>query len=45
MGIKERSKLLKEVNYIDEKRDGIYKSYNDNGKLLSEVNYIDGLKQ
>jgi len=33
---------LVEENYIDGKRNGIFKSYWVNGQLYSEVNYIDG---
>jgi antitoxin component YwqK of YwqJK toxin-antitoxin module len=35
---------LEEVNYIDGKRNGIYKSYFENGELDTEVNYIDGVE-
>jgi antitoxin component YwqK of YwqJK toxin-antitoxin module len=31
---------LYEVNYIDDKMNGVYKSYY-NGQLLTEINYID----
>ena len=34
-------KLCEEVNYIDDKKQGIYKSYYQNGQLCEEVNYID----
>ena len=36
---------LKEEYFINAgKREGIYKSYYENGKLCEEVNYIDGKK-
>ena len=37
---------LKEEYFINAgKKEGVYKSYHNNGQLYREVNYIDGLKQ
>jgi len=36
--------LHEEINYIDDKKNGIYKSYFVNGQLCEEVNYINNIK-
>jgi len=41
-GTNSLGQLMAEVNYIDDKMDGILKSYHENGQLKEEVNYIDG---
>jgi len=40
----EKTKLKEEYFICDNKKEGIYKSYHDNGQLKEEVNYIDGKK-
>jgi antitoxin component YwqK of YwqJK toxin-antitoxin module len=40
----EQTKLKSEVFMNNGKKEGIYKSYYNNGQLWEEVNYIDGKK-
>ena len=40
----EQTKLKTEYFQLNGKRNGIYKSYRNNGQLKEEVNYIDGKK-
>ena len=40
-----KQQIIKEEYFVmNGKKEGIYKSYHDNGKLCKEVNYIDGKK-
>ena len=39
---KEQIKLREEYYEIDGKKEGVYKSYYDNGQLKEICNYIDG---
>jgi len=39
-----KTQLKSEVFIHMEKREGIYKSYYENGQLCEEINYIDGKK-
>ena len=41
----ENEQIWCEVNYINDKINGVYKEYHANGQLRHEVNYINGIKQ
>ncbi len=41
----EKTELKDEVNYINDKKEGIEKSYWRDGKLYSKVNYINDKKE
>jgi len=41
---KDKTKLNEEYFIHNNKKEGIYKSYYENGQLKVEVNYIDGLR-
>ena len=41
----EKTQLKSEVFIHNGKREGVYKSYHDNGQLFQEVNYINGKRE
>jgi len=38
----EKTQLESEVFILNGKKEGVYKSYHDNGQLFQEVNFING---
>jgi len=40
----EKTQLKSEVFIHNGKREGVYKSYHEDGQLFQEVNFIDGKK-
>jgi antitoxin component YwqK of YwqJK toxin-antitoxin module len=42
---RKNGQLEVEVNYINNKKEGIEKNYDYNGQLYSEVNYVNGIQQ
>jgi len=41
----EETQIRQEYFILNNKKEGIYKSYHENGQLFEEVNYIDGIAQ